>query len=99
MITYIANYKEFNDEKNAPSVAEGVRKTEVPKKHEILKYMKSFEADVVCPALVRDEVTKKETKLTLIYYTDGEFLWDERVIYHFDKYNISLNEDFLKKIS
>ena len=95
----IADYKEFNDEKTSPSIVEGVTKTEIPKKSEILKYMRSFEADVVCPARVYDEVTKEVTNLKLVYYTDGEFFWDERVIYHFEKYNILLNEDFLKKIS
>lgn len=94
----VTNYREFNEEIDAPSVVAAVSNVENPHKRQILDYMKSFEEDVVCPIKVQDAVTGKSTEITLVYYTDGEFIWDERDIYHFEKYNISLNEHFLKKV-
>lgn len=93
----VVNYKEFNDKENAPSILEDITEKEIPGKSQILRYMKSFEEDVVCPARVYDEVSQKYTLLTLVYYTDGEFVWDESVIYHFEKYNIVLDTEFIKK--
>ena len=36
--------------------------------------------------------------LTVRLYTDGEYSWTSEEIYHFEKYNLELNEDFVKKV-
>lgn len=61
--------------------------------------MRSFEKNIVCPCKICDEINGKDTAIPLIYYTDGEFMWDERDIYHFEKYNIRLNDEFVHKIT
>lgn len=52
----IAIYREFNGKKTALSVIEGVSEKDVS--DEILRYMKSFKADVICSTRVYDEVKK-----------------------------------------
>ena len=61
--------------------------------------MRSFEENIVCPCKICDEISGKDIAIPLIYYTDGEFMWDERDIYHFEKYNIRLNDEFVHKIT
>lgn len=95
---FVTNYREFNEEKNAPSVRSEISDHEIVLKENILKYMRSFEDDVVCPSKVYDVIQNKVTTVPLVYYTDGEFIWDERDIYHFEKYNIHLNNEFIHKI-
>ena len=97
-MTFVTNYREFNDEKTAPSLGDAVNEKEIPEKAEVLRYMKSFEDDVVCPGKVYDVVRNEVTTVPLVYYTDGEFVWDERDIYHFENYNLKLEEKFIQKV-
>lgn len=95
---FVTNYREFNEDKTAPSVCDAVSEKEIPQKAEVLRYMKSFDDDVVCPSKVYDAIRDEVTTVPLIYYTDGEFVWDERDIYHFEKYNIALNSKFIERV-
>ena len=94
----ITNFREFNQDKNAPSVQGEKNKNPIYKKDILLNYMRGFEEDVICPVRIRDEFTGKNLNRTLIYYTDGEFVWDEREIYHFENYNLTLNKEFVDKV-
>ena len=60
--------------------------------------MRSFPEDVVCPSRVYDYIKKTYIPTTIIYYTDGEYIWDEREIYYFEHYNIKLADSFISKI-
>ena len=94
----ITNFREFNQDKNAPSIQGAKNKKPISKKDIVLDYMKGFQEDVICPVRIRDEFTGENINKTLIYYTDGEFVWDEREIYHFEHYNLTLNNEFLDKV-
>ena len=93
----VTNYKEFTEDNNAPSLFDSVLQINQENKTKILDYMRSFDADVVCPCAVYDFVEKIYTQSTLVYYTDGDYIWDEREIYHFENYDIKLDDGFVNK--
>ena len=45
----------------------------------------------------KDEITRHTTDKGVSGYTDEEagWYWDDRMVYHFEKYNMRLSEDFL----
>lgn len=70
----------------------------IPNKNKILEYLKSFDAEYCSAALVYDVVTGKETQTDELGFTDGEYTWYSSWIYHFEKYNLKLNDDFIEHI-
>ena len=94
----ITNYREFNQDEQAPSMRSTINQETIVNKNVVLDYMKSFEENIVCPCRIRDEITGEIIEKTLVYYTGGEFIWDEREIYHFECYNIKLEKTFIDKV-
>lgn len=94
---FITDYKEF-DEEAAVSLLEYISDTPIEDKDKIIQYMKNGEDAGVCCSSVFDFVQNKLVPRTIHRYTDGEYIWDDREIYHFEKYNITLDEAFVRKI-
>ena len=46
---------------------------------------------------LKDEITGQTTYKGVSGYSDeeGGWYWDDRMVYHFEKYNMRLSEDFL----
>ncbi|WP_314330460.1 hypothetical protein [Oribacterium sinus] len=46
---------------------------------------------------LKDEITGQTTDKGVSGYSDEEagWYWDDRMVYHFEKYNMRLSEDFL----
>ena len=63
----------------------------------LLRYMKSFEP-VLSGGLVYDVVKKQSIDLENVSYEDGEFIWETRDIYHIEKYDEAVSDDFLQHI-
>ncbi len=66
-------------------------------KKKIIAYMKSPEPDTAL-GLVWDCVEAKETREENVGYEDNTFMWSSQDIYHIEKYNAAVTEDFLKHI-
>lgn len=94
----ICNVKEFSGEDQFPPVVDLVGSQEMPEKEHILKYLKSFVADCSAGMLLIDEITGEEIDSSVNGYEDGEYYWDTRHIYHFEKYNLKLNADFIQHV-
>ena len=71
---------------------------EIDEKNRILKYLKSFEVCAYSTAYVFDVVSRNETVLDEVIFTDGEYEWSSSWIYHFEKYNLKLNDDFIAHV-
>ena len=69
------------------------------RKNDILDYMRSGNSPVLFTSQpVKDAVTGEELKKVDNGYSDGKYLWFESEIYHFDKYNLKLEDDFIKYV-
>ena len=67
-------------------------------KDEIVSYMKSGHKEWFTTACVTDIVTGEETETPDNGFTDGKYLWYAAEIYHFEKYNLKLNDDFIAHV-
>ncbi|HAJ96412.1 MAG TPA: hypothetical protein DCO72_01575 [Ruminococcus sp.] len=73
--------------------------TEIDEKQKILKYMKSFSKPFAFTSQpVIDKFTNKETEKINNAFSDGEYTWYVSEIYHFEKYNLILNSDFIEYV-
>jgi len=89
----IAKVIEF-ESKGVP-VKELISDTEVEDKEYILNYLKTKEPIAAAAGKVSDEITDEDTDITIVAYEADGFYWDSRYIYHFEKYNLQLEPEFL----
>lgn len=94
----ISNVREFSGEVDHNSIKEMISEKEIERKEDILKYLKSFEPDCAAGMSLTDEITGESINTGVSGYEDGTFFWDTRHIYHFEKYNLSLNDDFINHV-
>lgn len=94
----ISFVREFNDSENALSIKDKISTNAIKGKDKILKYLKSFEPFCAAGMSLRDEITREMINSGVNGYEDGEFVWDTREIYHFEKYNLQLEDDFIQYV-
>ncbi len=68
------------------------------KKAVVLTYLKEREFWAIRCALIHDYVANCDTADTIFLFTDGEYEWDSQEIYHFEKYDIALDAQFVRKV-
>lgn len=97
MKKFIANYKELRTDENI-SLMEHISDIQIKNKETILEYLKGGTFNGVRCSSVYDYVSDEPiiSEGTTLF-TDGEYYWDSEEIYHFEKYNMELNKEFLKK--
>ena len=71
-------------------------KNQISCKNNILKYLRSFPQCAFTSAEVKDKYTNNIFCDADNARSDGVYIWYESEIYHFEKYNLTLNEDFIK---
>lgn len=71
---------------------------EIPEKHKVLEYLKSFGKTACTTARVVDLFTGEEQSFIDDARSDGVYLWRDSEIYHFEKYNLKLNDDFIEHV-
>lgn len=94
----ISNAKEFSGDKSFASIKKLISDTEVPEKSRILRYLKSFKPDCAAGMTLVDEITGADVDSGVNGFEDGVYYWDTRHIYHFEKYNLKLNDDFVEYV-
>lgn len=73
-------------------------KSEIQHKKEILEYLTSYEDCAFTSEPVFDLVTKKKVRDADNAKTDGVYTWYWSEIYHFDKYNLCLKDEFINHV-
>lgn len=94
---FITDYKELGGNQNA-SLLDYLEKEPIDNKEKTLDYLKNGKDNGIRCSVVYDYVKDESMSETIKLFTDGEFNWDSEEIYHFEKYNLRLNEDFIKKV-
>lgn len=71
----------------------------LPQKAKILSYLKNHTSNAAyASSTIIDLVTKEDTQLPEVAYNDGEYLWSSTLVYHFEKYNLKLDDDFIQHV-
>lgn len=63
-----------------------------------LSYLKSFPPSWITSARVVDMITNQKIDKCNNSFSDGKYEWSEADIYHFEMYNMPLNEEFLNYV-
>ena len=92
----ICNVSEFTGDANYPVIKSLISDVSIPEKAIISKYLKSFTPDCASGMSLTDEITGEDLNSGVSGYEDGMYYWDTRHIYQFEKYNLKLNDDFIK---
>ena len=61
--------------------------------------MKSAEEGPIGFIALKDPITRKAYSTGLICYEKDGFSWNNGVVYLFEKYNIKLNDEFIKRFT
>lgn len=94
---FITNYRELG-EPTGDSLLNHRERLSKEKKTTILTYLKTGNRYAICCSLIYDYVTDEQTADTIYAFTDGEYKWDSEEIYHFEKYDIALDAQFVRKV-
>lgn len=98
MMKFVSNCIELNPDGNSSIKEEADVDRKVKNKEKILEYLKNgIDAGVRCSVVV-DVITGKQLPRTIHRYKDDEYIWTDEDIYHFEKYNIKLKDEFVEKI-
>lgn len=93
----ICNYREFDSDNNYPSVRSAIGdKNE--NKDKILSYLNHFEQIVAITRPITDYISGEDKRESVYGYTDGGYWWTNEQVYHFEKYDMKLNDDFIKYV-
>ena len=94
----ISNVREFTGYETARSIKELIQDRAIDDKDKILEYLKSFDPDCAAGMSLVDEVTGDIIETGVNGYEDDQYYWDTRYIYHFEKYNLKLDDDFIAHV-
>lgn len=93
----ISNYKEFDSNPDYPSVKSAIGiKSEY--KDKILAYFKKYKQVVAITREMVDYISGKSLRKSVLGFTDGEYWWTSEEVYHFEKYDMKLNDDFISHV-
>lgn len=70
----------------------------IDEKEKVLEYLKKFPEVAFTSEPVRDKYSNKIVYDADNARTDGKYTWYESEIYHFEKYNLKLNDDFIQHV-
>lgn len=80
------------------SVKNFIAEKETYDKEKVIAYLKAQKRVAGCPKAAIDCVTGEEISPSYSVYTDGEYDWCDFLIYHIEKYNVLLPQDFVEHI-
>lgn len=85
-------------EMNSDELSNFIDESAINSKDTVLSYMKRFPECAFTSAPVKDAFTGEIVCDANNARTDGMYQWYESEIYHFKKYNLKLNEDFIHHV-
>lgn len=100
------NYKSLNiyseDIQNSSlvgSIKDNTSSIPAPNKDKILEYLKNGEKIAAYVGIAKDVFTGESIPEEWLLYTDGVYRWNTRTIYHYEKYNLVLLDEFVEYVT
>ncbi len=93
----IGFFSEMNLYQNDGSIKDNLVEVANYDKEKIIAYLKSQKRIAGCPREAIDCLTGEKISNSFSVYNDGEYKWCDFLIYHIEKYNIKLPEEFIRK--
>lgn len=71
----------------------------LPIKNDILNYFKKYNTiNAVVTCASTDYITGEKLTESIKCFNDGTYVWTNEEIYHFQKYDLKLNDDFINYV-
>ncbi len=86
------------DEISTKDLKANISSDEILHKDKILAYLRSFSPIAYSSEPVVDKLDGTKTKYIDNLRQDDNFRWSESEIYHFEKYDLKLNDDFVHHV-
>lgn len=92
----IGLFREKNGGNNPPfaKMRDSLTKSE---KDKLVRYLKNAECIAAMPAIFRDAFTGEIITGDTVILSDGEYEWFSDIPYYVEKYDMKLDEEFVKK--
>lgn len=68
-----------------------------PQKNRIIEYLKASQPCAAC-GLIFDCVKGEDVKQENVGYCNDSYMWTSQDVYHIEKYDAAVSEDFLKEV-
>ncbi len=94
----ITSYIEMTQNKDDVSLKKfiGYRLNE---KEAILKYFKEHDSETaIITCASTDYISGEKLSNSVTCFDDGEYCWTSEEVYHFKKYDLKLNDDFVRHV-
>lgn len=95
---FIAEIKEFSENSNNPDLSTMIN-FPLKDKSVILRFLKSFKPIAVMAHSTKDyikNISNNDESVSL--FNSDEWFWTNEIIYHFEKYNLKLNDNFIEYV-
>ena len=94
----ISSYYEMTDNTEFPYVKDGIGFV-CPQKEKVMDFFnKNSTSDAILTCSASDYITGERFKDSIKRYSDGNYYWTNEEVYHFKKYDLKLNDDFISYV-
>lgn len=93
----LVGIKEIDGDEFQP-LTELVHDKSIPEKSRVHFYMRRAKSIAAASGRAHDLLTGELIKEELRLFSDGEYVWRTDTLYYFDRYNLSLPQDFINKV-
>ena len=95
---HITDYKEFFGDPKNSALNHLALGSPIPEKQVILRYLNNAPQQGICASSMYDIVEKHSTFKTRKFFDDGVYEWTNDEVYHFEKYNLELDPEFIQYV-
>ena len=94
----LGEFDEFGPGFGLPSIKEFISSEPHEYKDTILEYMNAGNGCMASPSFITDVITGERVLRPRVTMHDGVYLWSSSLIYHVEKYNVRLPEEFVRHV-
>ena len=94
----LGQFDEFGPGFGFPSIKEFISPEPFDHKDTIVEYMKAGHGCMASPSFIKDVITGERVLRPRVTMHDGVYLWSSSLIYHVEKYNVRLPEEFIAHV-
>ncbi len=96
----ISNYREMTENEKDRPIRELIEYDYPDETKKLISehFEQYHEVDVCLACFAVDRIKGENLKSSILVYTDGVYRWTNEEIYHFEKYGLRLNDDFISYV-
>lgn len=97
-MNFISEVKEFSNRSDYSDLHTMIN-FPIKNKYDILKFLKSFSPVATMTHGIKDYLDDNQNiNESLQLFNSDSWFWTNEMVYHFEKYNLKLNDDFINHI-